>query len=191
MYRIHAKDYQTSRERQTQREDLFRFLKADEVFFDLQILTSAPLGGFATRFVRTRRETEKVRHRGNSYLNLWKLMRSFSFFRFWRVLHLGILRPALREQAGQLRLQLQEGVHTGGKKNVPRSWQWVLFTQALVASSTLGHHCHTGQSDSRTRRKVYQWVLLLIFTVKQLLILLKGKYEWFFNVGYSTRFTYV
>lgn len=52
-------DYQTSRERQTQREDLFRFLKADEVFFDLQILTSAPLGGFATRFVRTRRERDR------------------------------------------------------------------------------------------------------------------------------------
>ena len=50
---MHAKDYQTSRERQTQREDLFRFLKADEGFFDLQILTSAPLGDSATSFART------------------------------------------------------------------------------------------------------------------------------------------
>ena len=43
---MRAKDYQTSRERQPQRKDLFRFVKADEVFFDLQILTSAPLGVF-------------------------------------------------------------------------------------------------------------------------------------------------
>ena len=169
--------------------DFWKLMKSFSIFRFWQVLHLGVLR--PDLWEQGERETEKVRHRGNSYLNLWKLMRSFSFFRFWRVLHLGILRPALREQAGQLRLQLQEGVHTGGKKNVPRSWQWVLFTQALVASSTLGHHCHTGQSDPRTRRKVYQWVLLLIFTVKQLLILLKGKYEWFFNVGYSTRFTYV
>ena len=113
-------------------------MKADEVFFDLQILTSAPLGDFVTSFARTSgAATTAAAGRGTH----------------WRE----------EERAALLTVS---PLHSG-----PTGQQH--FRASLP--------CRTERSKDQEKSvsMVFLFVcfFLSIFTVTQLLVLLKGKYE--------------